>query len=85
MKNNWSVRKEERTAAEFCFEEKLAQNGFKVLIVKKSDSKTDYLIEKDGVTCPFEMDCCCNNDVVGGLYYDIFCNYYKLKAAMSDI
>ena len=49
-KRKWTTeRKWAPSRAESKFEELLAANGFKVLGIREYQSKTDYLIEKDGI------------------------------------
>ena len=82
MRKVWSERRYERTATEVCFEENLKQHGFGIVGVKEFHTKTDYLIEKGGISCTYTIHHCDSDPGRGRLCYDVFLKYYTLKVAI---
>ena len=83
MKKNWSERKYDTTKVEIRFEELLQENGFEVVGVKEFNSKTDYLIEKDGVECTFSIHHTDNKPSRGNICFKAFIDYYNMKVGCS--
>ena len=81
MKKNWQKeRKWEMNKVEIRFEELLKENGFNIIGIKEYTSKTDYLIEKNGIECPFDIHHVDNKPSRGNQCFKTFVEYYNIKA-----
>lgn len=80
MKKKWyTERKWESNGLEIEFEKLLKENGFNVVGLKEYMSKTDYLIEKDGIRCEFTIQHIDNKKRRATLCYKNFIEYYNIK------
>jgi hypothetical protein len=86
MKKNWQTeRKWEMNKVEIRFEKLLSENGFNVIGIKEFSSKTDYLIEKDGVECTYDIHHVDNKPSRGDLCFKTFVNYYNITAEYKKL
>ena len=80
MRKTWSIdRKWEISKIELLFEELLKDNGFNVLGIKEYQTKTDYLIEKEGTECEFSITHIDNKKSRAKLCYENFVRCYDIK------
>ena len=80
MKKTWSIERTwEANKIELLFEELLKENGFNVVGIKEFQSKTDYLIEKDGTECEFSIPHIDNKKSRAKLCYENFVKCYDIK------
>lgn len=81
MKKNWSSeRKWEMNKVEIRFEKLLKENGFNVIGLKEYNSKTDYLIEKNGIECTYAIYHVDNKPNRGNAHFKTFVEYFNIKA-----
>ena len=81
MRKNWQTeRKWEMNKVEIRFEKLLKENGFEVIGIKEFVSKTDYLIRKDNVECPYTIHHVDSKPSRGNLCFKNFVDYYNIKA-----
>ena len=86
MKKKWHTeRKWEVSRPEIRFEELLKENGFNVIGIKEFVSKTDYLIEKDGIEVVYVIHHVDNKSSRGNLCFNIFVDHYNLKAKYEKL
>lgn len=86
MRKNWQKeRKWEMNKAEERFDKLLKENNFNVIGLKEFSSKTDYLIEKDGVECTFVIHHVDNKTSRGNLCFKIFVEHYNIKAEYEKL
>lgn len=80
MKKIWCTERTwEANKIELLFEELLKKNGFNVIGIKEYQSKTDYLIGKDGTECEFSIPHIDNKKSRAKLCYKNFVEYYNIK------
>ena len=85
-KKKWSNdRKWDRNNTEKKFEELLLANGFTINGTREYLSKTDYLIEKDGVTEEFSIHGVDNSTKRGELCYNMFEDMYNMKVKLIKL
>ena len=85
MKKQWTDRKWDKTKTEERFEHLLEENGFTVNGVKEYNSKTDYLIEKDGVECEYSLHHIDNKSSRGTECFKAFMMYYNIKVEYENV
>lgn len=85
MKKQWTDRKWDKTKTEERFEHLLEENGFTVNGVKEYNSKTDYLIEKDGVECEYSLHHIDNKSSRGTECFKAFMMYYNIKVKYENV
>lgn len=86
MKKNWQTeRKWEMNKVEVRFEKLLKDNGFTIIGLKEFVSKTDYLIEKDGIQCQYSLHHVGNQSSQGNMYFKIFTDYYNIQREYYDV
>jgi hypothetical protein len=86
MNKKWyTERKWETNKTEIRFEKLLKENGFNIVGIKEFMSKTDYLIEKEGVECTFAVYHTDNKPSRGNLCFDSFVNYFDIKCKYENL
>lgn len=86
MRKTWSTERQwEISNAELFFEKLLKENGFLVIGIKEYQSKTDYLIEKDGTECEFSFPHIDNKKNRVKLCYDNFVRFYGIKVEYEKL
>ena len=80
MKKTWRTERTwDANEIELLFEKLLNENGFNVVGIKVFQSKTDYLIEKDGTECEFSIPHIDNKKSRAKQCYKNFVEFYNIK------
>ena len=86
MKKAWSKERTwEPNKIELLFEELLDKDNFNVIGIKVYLSKTDYLIEKNGIECEFSIPHIDNKPSRAKQCYKNFLEYYNIKVEYEKL